>query len=164
MYVDFNSVHYQIMPTKEQSFLNMSMKMWKNSVGMELDKYKVLDLVLIQICIYTHIHTPTHIHFSNYDSSHSFSFISSLLGIEIFNNYSIWRMKELYCLGHGWKLVHMVSLHLLKSGLACWYRWDLQLFTPSLRRGHGGRFRYKDSPSNAQEMHAQTVLRITGSN
>lgn len=39
----------------------------------------------------------------------------------------------------------------------------LQLFTPSLRRGPGGKFRYKDSPSNAQERHAQTVLRITGS-
>lgn len=29
---DFNSVHYQIMPTKERSPLNIFMKIWKNSV------------------------------------------------------------------------------------------------------------------------------------
>lgn len=40
----------------------------------------------------------------------------------------------------------------------------LELFTPSLRRRPGGRVRDKDSLSNAQETHAQTVLRITGSN
>lgn len=39
----------------------------------------------------------------------------------------------------------------------------LQLFTPSLIRWAGGGFRYKDSPSNAQERYAQTILRITGS-
>ena len=39
----------------------------------------------------------------------------------------------------------------------------LQLLTPSLTGGPGGGFRYKDSPSNSQARHAQTILRVTGS-
>lgn len=62
------------MPTKEPSSLNMSMKMWKNSVeAWDLISTRLLGQVLIQIFTHTHSHPYTYT-----SVAHDFSHLVSL--------------------------------------------------------------------------------------
>lgn len=154
------------MLTKEpSSSLKISMKMWENSVdAWKLTSTRSLGRVLIQIFTHT--------------LSYPYMYTLQKLTILFINFVSF------VPFGH-WDFFFRQLQHLKEEGItllgpqmktgAIWWAficWKVALLVGTRgasavhtqsRRWAGGGFRYKDSPSNSRERHAQTVLRITGS-
>lgn len=125
------------MLTKEPSSLKISMKMWENSVdAWKLTSTRSLGRVLIQIFTHTlsypYMYTlqKLTILFINFVSFVPFGHWDFFL-----DNYSIWRRKELHCLGHRWKQGQYGEPSSAERWPCLLVHVGLRLFTPSLADG-----------------------------